>query len=143
MSITVNINRQSPLVAYIDIDVADIKASGSYNAIFLPAGARVIGGFLDVKVAANDSGTYTLSVGDLLGTPDVDKYLTATNGKSAALTALSAPLGAAAAGVIPSGGTWVTVTSAAQNGDSSAGSIRLQVEYVIDDRVTEYEPYRG
>lgn len=141
MTMQVNINRQSVLVAYVDIDVADIKASGTYNAIWLSSGSRILRGFMDVAVVSDESGTYTVSVGDTVA-DDVDKYLSATNGKSAAMTPL-VPVGEAAAAIVPSGGAWVTVTSAAQNGDATAGRIRLQVEYVKDDRITEYEPYRG
>jgi hypothetical protein len=146
MAITPNINRQTILVAYVDIGLADIKTAGSRNAIWLPKGARVLGGFMDVLTASTDTGTHTVSVGDDVGTPDVDKYLAATNIKAAGLTKFTLPPlsnNGTVYGVVPAGGAWLTITSAPQNGDAGAGAIRVQVEYIIEDRVTEYETYRG
>jgi len=148
MAITPNINRQSVLYAEVDFTVADIGAgaSGSFNAIHLPAGARPLGGFLDVIVDANDGTAYTLSVGDTVGSsPDVDKYLVATsvNATGAKVVDFTLPPLGDAGGVIPSGGAWVTVTAAATDGDADEGTYKLAVWYVIEDRVTEYEPYRG
>lgn len=146
MAITPNINRQSVLYAEVDIAIADISPAGSYNAIHLPAGARVLSGFLDVIVDANDTTSYTLSVGDTVGSsPDVDKYLTATsvNGTGAKVVDFAIPPLGDAVGVIPSGGAWVTVTGASGDGAEDEGTFKLAIWYVIEDRVTEYEPYRG
>jgi hypothetical protein len=148
MAITPNINRQTVLYAEVDIDVVDIKAAGSYDAIWLPKGARVLGGFLDVLTASDDTGTHTIDVGDKAhATPDVDKYLDGANLKAAGLNKFTLPpltnTGSTVLGVIPAGGTWLTVTSIPENADAAAGKIKVAVWYVVADRVTEYEPYRG
>ena len=141
MAITPNINRQTRLVAYVDITYADLVSGSAVNAIHLPAGARVLGGFLDITTAWNSGTSDSLTVGDTVGsTPDVDRYKTATDAQATGLGALLGPLTNA---VIPSGGAWVTVSITSVGDAATAGAARLQVEYVVDDRVTEYNPYRG
>lgn len=144
MAITVNINRQTRLSAYVDFTIADIKPAGTFNAIHLPAGAVVLGGFLDVLQDVNAGTSYTLSVGDSVGSsPDVDKYLVATdvNGTNAKIVKFTLP--PKTNGAIPAGGAWVTVTGVSAGTEETEGRFRLSVEYIVEDRVTEYEPYRG
>jgi hypothetical protein len=146
MAITKNINRQTRLHAYVDFTIADIGAgaSGSHNAIHLPAGARLLSGFLEVTEDTNDGDALTVSVGDSVGTtPDVDRYLAATSVNATGTKVVPFTLTPVKGAVIPAGGAWVTVTVAAVDGDADEGTFRLGVDYVVEDRVTEYEPYRG
>jgi hypothetical protein len=140
MTTTVNINRQTRLVAYRDFDSSDFTTAVAKNLIYLPNGARVLSGFVDVTTVFGGAtgGTHTIEVGDTVGTDDVDRYLGSTSVASTALTALVPVKNS----VIPSGGAWVTAT-VTSNQTPTGGAGRLQVEYVVDDRVTEYEAYRG
>lgn len=155
MTTEVNINRQTVLVAEIDIARADFGTLVANTAktvqfgIHLPAGARVVGGYIDTVVAANTAGdttaTFTLSVGDTVGSsPDVDRYRAAVSVKAVGVNALSAFTGAK----IPAGGAWVTVTAVenptgANAATSTTGTWRLSVQYTVENRVTEFHAYRG
>ena len=143
MSTTVNINRQTPLVAYRDFEYDDFVSGTAKNLINLPSGARVIRGFVDITSVFGPS-TQTLVVGDSVGTqPTANKYLTSTNVTSTGVTALTTSVvGEAANGVLGTGGAWITGTLTSGSA-ATGGAGRLQVEYVIDDRVTEYHAYRG
>ena len=139
---SVNIKRQTRLIAYRDIDFADQTTAVTMNAIHLPAGARVLSGFIDVTTA-NDSGTSAVvDVGDTVGSsPDVDRYSsTPVDVSSAALIALDGPITSA---VIPNGGAWITVTPTFVGTAATEGAYRLHIEYVVDERQTEFHAYRG
>ena len=140
----VDIRRQTVLVAKRDVTYDELVSGTAFNAIHLPAGSRVTGGFVDVTTALDPETSAVIDIGDTVGdTPDADRYSTSQiNVAAAALTALSAPITGA---VIPNGGAWITITPTIVDaaGDLSAGVIRLQVEYVQDDRQTEFHAYRG
>jgi hypothetical protein len=145
MTTKVNINRQTVLHAFREFDYQDFAAAATQNMIHVPDGARVLRGFLEVSTGFDDAdgdGTHTISVGDTVGaSPDVTRYLNATNAhRATALTALAkAPVKAS---IIPSGGAWVTLTKTSSKA-ATGGAGRLEIEYVMDTRVTELEAYRG
>jgi hypothetical protein len=135
----ININRQTVLCAYQDFDLSDLEDGVAVKAIHLPAGSRILRGFLDISEAFDSTTSDTLSVGDEVA-DDVDKYLVATDVQSTGLTAFSlTPL---TVGQIPSGGTWVTLSWTSGGGTPAAGKGRLQIEYVVDGRQTEFHPVR-
>ena len=143
MAITVNINRQTRLVAYVDVTYADLTSGTSANAIHLPAGAMLLGGFVDITTAFSSSSSDVLDIGDTVAsTPDDDKY--SSSQITASSTGLTALTGTTATDSrIPAGGAWITATWTGAGTAATSGAFRLQVEYVVDDRVTEYHAYRG
>lgn len=101
--------------------------AGVFDVINLPPNALITGGDLIVETVSNDSGTATIKVGDSVNDA---RYLGATSIKSAARTAL-----------VPTGyrgnGENLRITLANQNGDATAGKVRVRVDYVIDGRSNE------
>lgn len=142
----VNINRQTVLHAQQDISFADFGSakSGTVRAIFLNPGTRLIRGRIEVTTPFNAETSYTLAIGDNLGTtPDVDKYKTAASAAATSIAEFTAP--SLKDNVIPAGGAWITVTSAVVDvaDELNAGEATLFIEYVEDGRVTEYNTVRG
>ena len=132
MAITTNGGRQYPLIARVAFSGAtadaEILAQGAYNAVLLPAGAIVTGGYLTILTAF--TATCEFDVGDA----DPDVY---TPTIIDAVTPLGATL------LIPNGiaytvETWITVTLV--TADTIVGAGELVVEYVIEDRATEVQP---
>ena len=132
MAITTSPGRQNPLIARVAFSGvtadAEVLAQGAYNAILLPAGAIVTGGYLTILSAF--TATCEFDVGDA----DPDVY---TPTIIDAVTPLGATL------LIPNGiaytvETWITVTLV--TADTIIGSAELVVEYVIEDRATEVQP---
>jgi hypothetical protein len=155
MTTQVNINRQTVLLADIDIDRADFGVLAAnvektvQFGIHLPAGARMIGGWLDTIVAANTAGastaTFTIDVGDTAGSDDTDRYTASPiDVKTTGIDALTVPGDAK----IPTGGAWITLT-ALENptgvgaATATAGQWKLMIQYMVEDRVSEYNAYRG
>lgn len=101
------------------------------KVINLPQLAEVIGGELDVRTVSNESGTATLAIGD---SASATRYLSATSIKSQARTAI-VPTGFVGAG------EGIQITLANQNGDATAGVIRVRVEYIISGRASEVNSY--
>lgn len=119
--------RQYPLYAVFDVDWSNIQDTGVAvaNLLKLPPKAILIDGAIDVLVASNAT-TATVNLGDAaLGT----RYLSAVNLKTTGRTAL-------------------TLTDLASLGDDlllvptitgvpSAGSFRIFIGYLIQDRANE------
>lgn len=131
MAITKNSGRQAALVASLLISFADITPAGTYDAIDLPVGATVIGGEIitDTGVTGGGLSAATVSLGD---SSSATRYLSAssvfTTGARAALTLSgykhTSSNNLLKAVVAFTGGTTPT-----------AGSIRINVEYIVDGRV--------
>lgn len=87
MSIKQNDSRQSPLVAWVDINLADFSDGAVQDAIELPGNSIVIGGFIQPITSFNAATTATLKLGDAL---DDDRYTaTAVDVKALTLVPLS------------------------------------------------------
>lgn len=135
---------QYPLVASFEFDITDtmVNASGVeipfltdagvFDAINLPQGSTVIGGAITVVTVSNETGTATLAVGD---SATAARYLAATNIKAAVRTAL-VPTGFRNANGLP-----IRITLANQNGDATAGTVRIEVQYIIKDRANETQTH--
>ena len=131
MAISKDTGRQWPLCAVVDIAYSDTPTDATfYEAVDLPANARVIGGALVVKTAW-DSTTDTFSVGD---SGAAARYLSATDLKTVGTTPFdfstddgSAPLD-------------VGVTFGFTGPASTAGAAQLIVQYVIDGKANEVQP---
>lgn len=105
-------------------------AAGIFDIMTLPPNHRVVGGDVVVSTVSNESGTATCKVGD---DNDDDYYSNSTtvNMKSAARTALT-PTGTTHTVSRP-----IRVTLANQNGDATAGVVRVTVHFVVDGRINE------
>jgi hypothetical protein len=125
MAITKNAGRQWPSVAEVSFGYADIAAQGTYEAIDLPAGAQVIGGFLEVITPDTGNGTIAVQVGSevLMAAEDFD---------------------AAERSLFTAGSTEVTANDTIDvvvaTADLTVGTFRLVALYVIADRATEVNP---
>jgi hypothetical protein len=96
-----------------------------FDAIKLPANARVVGGDLLVETAGVGPTTYTVSVGTA---GSATAFLAATSLLSAARTALGLTTPRAAAG----SNIRIAINSTVAN--ATAGKFRITVLFVIDDR---------
>lgn len=127
MAITKNSDRQELIVAYVDINLADLTTNVAANAISLPANAVIVGGRLTTTEAWNSTSTDVMDVGDVT---TAARYL--TDGNIRALGAL-VPL-------VPTGFVTtsteknLTVTWTSGGGSPSTGKVRLQIEYFIKGR---------
>lgn len=120
--------RQYPLFAEVTITAANMNESGvGITAIKLPYGAQVIGGAVIVDAAFN-AATATIDIGDAaLG----DRYGNNVNIAATGRTALT-PTG------YVSDGRDVVVTPTF-SAPPTAGSVRVQLQYVISGRAHEVQ----
>ena len=126
MTIKKNDARQAPLVAYVDINLADFSNGAVQAAIELPGGAIVTGGFIQPITTFNAATTATLKVGDSV---DDDRY-TATPADVKALAVVKLDVTGYA---MPAQGN-LTVTYASTGAVATTGKCRLVVEYIVDGR---------
>jgi len=99
------------------------------DIIGLPPNAVVVGGDVTVETVSNDTGTATIAVGD---SASASRYLAATSIKTAGRTAL-----------VPTGyrgsGEDIRITLANQNGNATAGTVTVRVQYVVTGRTNEVQ----
>lgn len=135
-----SVGAQWPLIAHFDFTMADamvntagvltnFKATGSptFDIMTLPFNSQVVGGDLIVRVASDDTGTATASLGD---TGSATRYLNATDLKSAARTALTLT-------GYKTQGESIRLTVANQNGNATVGDFRIAVHFMVDSRQSE------
>lgn len=126
MSITLNDSRQAPLWGFVDINLADFADGAVQDAIELPAGAIVVGGFVQPITSFNAATTATLKVGDSV---DDDRY-SSTPVDVKALT----PVQLNVTGYeMPAQGK-VKVTYASTGAAASTGKCRLFLAYIRSNR---------
>lgn len=126
MSITQNDSRQAPLWAFVDINLADFAGGAVQDAIELPAGAIVVGGFVQPITSFNAATTATIKVGDSV---DDDRY-SSTPVDVKALT----PVQLNVTGYeMPAQGK-VKVTYASTGAAASTGKCRLFLAYIRSNR---------
>lgn len=127
-----SVGRQSPLVAVVDLAIADLPTGVAVKAVRLPPGAVVTGGGIRVVAASNAGTTDVLDVGD---SASGAAYVNDANAKTLDLyTALGLKLGHKYAS-----GDDITVTRTEAGTAATVGTFRLTVEYVIAERVTEVQ----
>jgi hypothetical protein len=140
MTSPANINRQTVLSADVEVTFADFTSGVALPIIYLRPGTRIQRGWVDIETAWNATGNVTYTIGDTEGvTDDVDRWLTSTDAKTAALTALLAPLKASTLG----GTEALTMTVTTASGTNSAGKARVHIEYTEESRTTEIAAYLG
>jgi hypothetical protein len=120
------------MVATDGVEKALFTTGGVFDAILMPQNAVVVGGELVVDVASDDTGTATVSIGDATS---ATRYGATENLKSAARVALDLT------GYVNSVGENIRLTIANANGDAAAGAFRINVMYVIEDRVNEVQTH--
>ena len=114
------------------VEKALFTTGGVFDVIQMPQGAEVIGGELVVDVASDDTGTATVSIGDAtLAT----RYGTTRNLKATARIALDLT------GFVNTLGENLRLTIANAEADATAGKFRVNVMYVIKDRVNEVQTH--
>jgi hypothetical protein len=127
MATTPIYERQYPLVALVDLGIANI-GSGNGETIKLPPNAMIIDVFAHVVTAFNSATTTTVSASD--GTTT---FISAEDAKAAALTNVTVDV---AKKFLPSGGT-VTFSMAETGAAATAGRIIGGVRYVVLNRSNE------
>lgn len=128
MPITKNIERQSVLCAWVDINLADLVNNVQSNvALDIPVGAVILSGQLITTEAWNSTTSDVMDVGDV---SSATRYLTDGN-----IRALGARVPLVPTGFISTGeGLRVTWTSG--GGTPTTGKVRLEVQYFIRGRAT-------
>lgn len=124
MTLKIDDGRQPRLVAKLEIDFGD-PVAGAQDAIQVPEGAIVVGGFVSVLTAFNST-TNTLKLGDASD----DDRLTATpiDLKTVATTQLTLT------GYRYSVEQFLKATYASTGTAASAGKARIVLEYIRDKR---------
>lgn len=137
MTTEVNVLRQTVLSAERSFTYDDFTSGTAKELIFVKPGTRILRGWVDITTAFQGSGTITMEVGDT-ETDDVNRYLTSTNVKTAALTALVAPITASEIATPEA----ITGTLTA-SGTITAGAGKLHIEFVEASRSTEFMTRRS
>lgn len=124
MTITKNSGRQEAIVAYVDINLADVTTGVDVAALDLPPNAVVLSGSLCTTEAWNSTSTDVMDVGD-----DVSENRYLNDGNIRALAALVAlvPTGYI---TLPTSRT-LTVRWVSGGGTPTTGKVRLTVEYIV------------
>ena len=145
MTTTVNINRQTVLHAERDFSYDDFTSGTAKAMIYLPPGARILSGFVDVTTAFNSGTSDAIVVGDTEGVDDVDRYIASCDGQATGVTAFTARTTGTTGvpGQVIGTAEAVTVRLTSVGTARTAGAGKLVITYAVDSRVTEYHAYRG
>lgn len=144
MTTSVNVNRQTVLVAEREFSYDDFTSATAKAMIYLKPGTRILRGYVDVTTAFNSSSADAITVGDTVA-DDVDRYATVSDAQATGITAF----GARTTGTtgVPSQtittSEAVTMTWTGTGTAPTAGAGLLYIEYVEDARQTEFHTYRG
>lgn len=141
MTTSVNVNRQTVLVAERAFSYDDFTSGTAKAMIYLKPGTTILRGFMDITTAFANGSTATMSVGDTEGVDDVDRYIVATNVATGEEGIKKFTIPPVTDGEIS---TAEAVTMTGTFGAAcTAGAGRLVIEYIESPRVTEYHAYRG
>lgn len=142
MATTVNIARQTILVAERNFDFQDLPHDTAVPLIYIRPGTQILGGFVEVTTIWGPSGVTaaTLAVGDDSAANTGSRYASNINLKNAGVSSLTAPV---ANGVVPSNGA-ITARASYTGGTPTSGKGRIVVWYIESGvRQTELNPYMG
>jgi len=103
-----------------------------FDALHLPQNSVVVGGEVIVDVVSDDGGTATVTIGDAT---TANRYGNTIDLKAAARTALTLT------GFLNDIGRDIRLTIANNTGDATTGKFRLNVMYIIKDRVNEVQTH--
>jgi hypothetical protein len=127
MPITKNSARQEPILAFVDINLADIANNVAAPALDLPVGAVVIAGALVTTEAWNSTTSDVMDVGDA---GSATRYLTDGN-----IRALGARVQIVPTGLIhDASNNTLRVTWTSGGGVPTTGKVRLEVQYFVRGR---------
>lgn len=140
-----NVGRQEEIVAFVDVDHSDMAATdggtiatGTYEAIKVPEGAVISGGYVMILEAFPAS--VTLEVGD---DGDVDRYLDAAgDAPGTAVFPQAGSIGEQTLGDVmymaPTGYKYTAANTIdvliAGAAPTASGKLRMVVKYVVADR---------
>jgi hypothetical protein len=134
---TVSTGRQSVLSADREFNYEDFTSGVAKPMIYVRPGTRILRGWVDITTAWNNTSSASITVGDTEADV-VDRWLTATDAKTTALTALLAPL---TDSVLSTGEAISMTLTVSGTGDAGAGV--LHIEYTEEPRVSELQTWRG
>lgn len=137
MAITKNAGRQWPLVAYVDVALADLTSGSAVAAIDIPPGADIISGVYDVKTAFDSGTSDAVVIQTNESTPTA--LVTDADAQAAVTTAFTIPAGGLRVPTTETGFT-VDVKWTGAGTAATAGAIRLKVTYMVDGRANEVQP---
>ncbi len=148
MSITLKAGRQAPIMAYVDISLADLVGGfttagdliqlaaltttvGLATAIALPVGAVVVSGSATVEQAFNSTSSDVITIGDAT---TADRYVASTSVQTAGAILPFVPTGFIHTASEPA----LVITWTSGGGTPTTGRIRLAIAYyVVSDVVTK------
>ena len=120
------------MVATDGVEKALFTTGGVFDALHLPQNSVVVGGEVIVDVVSNDGGTATVTIGDAT---TANRYGNTIDLKAAARTALTLT------GFLNDIGRDIRLTIANNTGDATTGKFRVNVMYIIKDRVNEVQTH--
>ncbi len=124
MPLTPNCGRQSPVIAHLDLNLADLNSGAVMPAVVLPANAQILSLELNVRSGFNSGSSDSFDIGDA-ALPT--RYGAGINVRNAGRSVLS-PSGQANAGT-------VTVRWNSSGSPATLGSAQLCLSYFVRDRV--------
>ena len=126
MTISQNVNRQQSRWATVDVSYSALTSGAAADAIQLPVGAVVVGGAVVVNTAFNSATSDALVVGD---SASANSYKSSFSIAATGRTAL-VPTGYLTLSTTRT----IKVTWTGSGTAPSAGSFRLEVEYIVPVR---------
>lgn len=129
MPITKNTNRQTPITAFVDINLADIATNVAQAALDLPTGAVITSGALVTTEAWNSTSTDVMDVGDA---SSATRYLTDGNIRALGSRVALVPTGFVHTTTQPA----LTVAWTSGGGTPTTGKVRLEVTYYVKGRAS-------
>lgn len=133
MAFTKNPGRQSPITQVVECLYSELTTGVAHEIIDLPINAVVIGGGAFVDTADNGGTSVVLDVGD---TTTGDLYVTDLDAKTANE---SEQFDVTEIGKKYASGGAITATRVEGGTASTAGKVRVWVQYLIMDRATEVQ----
>lgn len=127
MTIAKNSARQSPVFAYVDINLADITTDVAAPALQLPVGAVVLSGQTITTEAFNSTTSDVLDVGDVTSAA---RYLTDGNIRALGARVPLVPTGFAHTATENT----LAVKWTSGGGTPTTGKVRLEVTYYVQGR---------
>ena len=122
MTITKNFARQELLVAYVDINLADVVTAVDKAAIAVPPNSVIISGQVTTTEAWNSTSTDVLDVGDATSQ---NRYLNDGNIRALAALVPLVPTGFITTAAEPN----VTVRWTSGGGTPTTGKARVAIQY--------------
>jgi hypothetical protein len=117
--------RQTPIVAYIDVALANLASGVDLPVAELPAGASLLSGDIVVTEAFNSGTSDVLSVGD---PTTYNRYISAQTVAAAGRTAL------VPTGYVYTAPTKVSVRLVSVGTAATTGKVRVRLSYIVDKR---------